>query len=125
MITIMYVLFLVVALTALIAFNFHYESLPQIFDRKGYKAWKRVMSYTHPQYDKLYSYMEYDIEWHINICFEEDPNCVCSIFRTHGETFVLIYEKDVVVFSSFWKKHSQKIIDRFIPEIESMEIEHL
>lgn len=122
---VIYSLLMLVAIILFIMCSFFYEKLPQIFNRKAYKVWKHVMSLKHPKFDKVYSYIEEGIEWHINIRFEDDPDILCTIFRRYREVNVLVYDDYKVAFSSYWRKHADKIIERFLPEIREAEIIHL
>lgn len=123
--TIFYSVLLAVTVVGAVVFCFLYDSLPQVFNRSQYEEWKLVMSFKYPVFSEKVSYEKEGIEWHVNIRFEDNPDYTCTIFNLNGKTYVLLYKNDVVVFSSFWKKHAQKTIDRFMPEIENMQIVHL
>ena len=89
------------------------EYLPWMFDRKEYKVWKEC--YENENF-KLYA-LAYNSEGMLIRMYKSPdiPNyCIFVFFETKPTCAVFLDKTYHILFSSFYKKHSQKLAEKLL-----------
>ena len=87
--------------------------LPWLFDRKEYKVWKEC--YENENF-KLYASVHDSEGMLIHMYKSPDlPNyCIFVFFKTRPTCAVFLDKTYHILFSSFYKKHSQKLTEKLL-----------